>query len=287
MEKDILSLISRENNGFSKGQKLIAKYITENYDKAAFMTACKLGKKVGVSESTVVRFAAELGYAGYPEMRKALQEMIRNRLTSVQRIEVSKELITNTNVLKDVLNSDIEKLRTTLETVDQKQFDAAVDAILNAKRIYIVGMRSSTALANFMGFYMNFLLDNVRTIHDNVANEIYEQIMRIGEGDVFIGLSFPRYSSRTVKAMKFAKSKGATAIGITDNATSPFNNVADICLYAKSDMVSFVDSLVAPLSLVNALIVSVGIHSREGLSNTFTTLEQLWTDYDVFASLES
>ena len=286
MEKDILSLISRENSGFSKGQKQIAKYIIENYDKAAFMTACKLGRNVGVSESTVVRFAAELGYDGYPEMRKALQEMIRNRLTSVQRIEVSKDLITNTNVLKDVLTSDIEKLRTTLETVDQKQFDAAVDAILIAKRIYIVGMRSSTSLANFMGFYMNFLLDNVRTIHDNVANEIYEQIMRIGEGDILIGLSFPRYSSRTLKAMKFAKSKGATVIGITDNDTSPFHGVADICLYAKSDMVSFVDSLVAPLSLINALIVSVGIHSKEGLSNTFTTLEQLWKDYDVFASLD-
>jgi len=216
MKKDVLSAISTASVRFSKGQRNIADYILRNYDKAAFMTAGKLGNAVGVSESTVVRFAAELGYEGYPEMRKALQEMIRNRLTSVQRIEVSKELITHTNVLKDVLNSDIDKLRTTLETVDQKQFDAAVDAIINAKRIYIVGMRSSTALANFMGFYMNFLLDNVRTIHDNVANEVYEQIMRIGEGDVLIGLSFPRYSSRTLKAMKFAKSKGATAIGITD-----------------------------------------------------------------------
>ena len=168
----------------------------------------------------------------------------------------------------------------------RRQFDAAVETILAARRIYIVGMRSSTALADFMGFYMNFLLDNVRTIHDNVANEIYEQIMRIGEGDVFIALSFPRYSSRTVKAMKFAKSKGATAIGITDNDTSPFHGVADICLYAKSDMVSFVDSLVAPLSLINALIVSVGMHSREGISNTFATLEQLWKDYDVFAGVE-
>ena len=266
VEKDILSVISRDTAGFSKGQKLIAKYIVENYDKAAFMTASKLGKTVGVSESTVVRFAAELGYDGYPEMRKALQEMIRNRLTSIQRIEVSKELITNTNILKDVLTSDMEKLRSTLETVDQAQFDAAVETILAARRIYIVGMRSSTALADFMG--------------------LYEQIMRIGEGDVLIGLSFPRYSSRTLKAMKYAKSRGAAAIGITDNDTSPFAGVADICLYAKSDMVSFVDSLVAPLSLINALIVSVGLHTREGLSNTFTTLEQLWKDYDVFAGSE-
>lgn len=287
MDKDILALMAKENSSFSKGQKQIANFIVENYDKAAFMTACKLGKTVGVSESTVVRFAAELGYDGYPEMRKALQEMIRNRLTSVQRIEVSKELITNSNVLKDILTSDIEKLRTTLESVDQEQFDKAVDAILNAKRIYIVGMRSSTALADFMGFYMNFLLDNVRTIHDNVANEIYEQIMRIGENDVLIGLSFPRYSSRTIKAMRFAKSKGATVIGITDNETSPFREVADICLYAKSDMVSFVDSLVAPLSLINALVVSIGMHSREGLSNTFTSLEQLWSDYDVFTGIEN
>ena len=286
VEKDILSVISRDTAGFSKGQKLIAKYIVENYDKAAFMTASKLGKTVGVSESTVVRFAAELGYDGYPEMRKALQEMIRNRLTSIQRIEVSKELITNTNILKDVLTSDMEKLRSTLETVDQAQFDAAVETILAARRIYIVGMRSSTALADFMGFYMNMLLDNVRTVYDNAANEVYEQIMRIGEGDVLIGLSFPRYSSRTLKAMKYAKNRGAAAIGITDNDTSPFAGVADICLYAKSDMVSFVDSLVAPLSLINALIVSVGLHTREGLSNTFTTLEQLWKDYDVFAGSE-
>ncbi len=287
MEKDILSMLSHVDKGFSKGQKQIAKFIVENYDKAAFMTACKLGRTVGVSESTVVRFASELGFEGYPEMRKALQEMIRNRLTSVQRIEVSKELITNTNTLKDVLTADIEKLRATLENIDMAQFDAAVDAILSAKRIYIVGMRASTALASFMGFYMNLFLDNVKTIHENSANEVYEQIMRIGEGDVLIGISFPRYSTKTFEAMEYAKKRGATAIGITDNDNSPLHGIADICLYAKSDMVSFVDSLVAPLSLINALIVSVGMHSQEGISNTFMTLEQLWTDYDVFTGLES
>ncbi len=287
MEKDILSMLNNVDIGFSKGQKQIAKFIVENYDKAAFMTACKLGKTVGVSESTVVRFASELGFEGYPEMRKALQEMIRNRLTSVQRIEVSKELITNTNTLKDVLTADIEKLKTTLENIDMAEFDAAVEAILSARKIYIVGMRASTALASFMSFYLNLFLDNVKTVHENSANEVHEQIMRIDQDDVLIGLSFPRYSTKTVEAMEYAKKRGATVIGITDNEHSPLHEIGDICLYAKTDMVSFVDSLVAPMSLINALIVSVGMHSREEISNTFMTLEQLWTDYDVFTGLEN
>lgn len=286
MERDILAVLSHDSKSFSKGQMLIAKYILENYDKAAFMTAGKLGQIVGVSESTVVRFASELGYDGYPEMRKAIQEMIRSRLTSVQRIEVAKELINDEAVLESVLRSDIEKLENTLDECDKLSFAAAVDSILNGRHVYIVGMRSSTCLANFMGFYLNLLLENVHIIQDTTVSEVYEQIIRIKEGDVFIGISYPRYSSRTVKAMKFAKSTGATVIGITDGKSSPFVGVADILLFAKSDMVSFLDSLVAPLSLINALIVSVGTKSKDNVSNIFKRLETIWADYEVYEHSE-
>ncbi len=284
MRKDILSLINAQSKGFSKGQRIIARYITENYDKAAFMTAGKLGKTVGVSESTVVRFATELGYDGYPGMRKAMQEMVRSRLTSVQRIAVAKDMVDGSNVLKYVMGSDVDKLQTTMEELDKDSFDAAVGAIESAKNVYIVGMRSSTALASFMGFYMNFLKDNVRLIHDTTANEVYEQIMHIAPGDVYIGISFPRYSSSSLKAMKFAKSRGATVIALTDNGNSPFAEVADIKLYAKSDMVSFLDSLVAPLSLINALIVAVAARKPDALANTFEYLESLWSEYEVFTT---
>lgn len=282
MEKDILALLSRENNGFSKGQKRIAKYIYENYDKAAFMTAGKLGQTVGVSESTVVRFASELGYDGYPGMRKAIQEMIRSRLTSVQRIEVARETMNEENIFQAVLTADAEKLQATLDECDQRSFNEAVDLILNARHIYIVGMRSSTCLANFLGFYLNLLLENVHIIQDTTVSEVYEQIIRIKEGDVFIGISYPRYSSRTLRAMDFAKKSGAKVIGITDGSTSPFVGVADTLIYAKSDMVSFLDSLVAPLSLINALIVSVGVKSKENTAETFKRLETIWADYDVY-----
>ena len=287
MEKDILALLSRENSGFSKGQRRIAKFILDNYDKAAFMTAGKLGHTVGVSESTVVRFAADLGFDGYPSMRKALQEMIRSRLTSVQRIEVAKTMMNEENVLESVMCADMEKLQATLDECDHASFNAAVDAMLAANHIYIVGMRSSTCLANFMGFYLNLLLENVHIIQDTTVSEVYEQIIRIKEGDVFIGISYPRYSSRTVKAMRFAKSTGARVIGITDGDSSPFVGVADTLLFAKSDMVSFVDSLVAPLSMINALIVSVGTRSKNNISETFSRLESIWKDYEVYETSES
>lgn len=282
MDKDVLAVIENGSAGFSKGQRRIAKYILENYDKAAFMTAGKLGVTVGVSESTVVRFAAELGYDGYPGMRKALQEMIRNRLTSVQRIEVAKELIDDANVLKAVLSADMEKLQKTIAEIDRASFDAAVDAIINAKHVYIVGMRSSTALASFMGYYLNILRDNVYLLHDTAVSEIFEQVLRIGKGDVFIGMSYPRYSTRTVKAMRFVKNAGATTIGLTDGESSPLVEMSDITLYARSDMVSFLDSLVAPLSLINALIVSIGLRSKEALSDTFKRLETVWSENDVY-----
>ena len=286
MERDILALMNRENRRFSKGQKQIAKFITENYDKAAFMTADKLGRTVGVSESTVVRFASELGYDGYPGMRKAMQDMVRNRLTAVQRIEVAKETIGQENILRSVLSADVEKLQNTLDEIDEESFQRAVEAILNAKTIYIVGMRSSTSLASFMGFYLNQMLDNVRLVHDTSVSEVYEQVFRIGEGDVFIGISYPRYSAKTIKAMEFAKSSGATAIGITDGESSPFVGVADVILFAKSDMVSFLDSLVAPMSLINALIVAVGYQRPGNLSETYHKLEKIWSEYDVYEKLD-
>ena len=284
--EDILTLLKREAPGFSKGQRRIYQYVQESYDKAAFMTAGKLGKTVGVSESTVVRFAAELGYDGYPGMRKALQEMIRSRLTSVQRIEVARDLIDEGNILRAVLSADMSKLQTTIEEIDRVSFDRAVEAILQARHVYIVGMRSSTSLANFFGFYLNLLLDNVRLVHDTSVSEVYEQVFRIGKGDVFIGISYPRYSSRTIKAMEFSKSTGATVIGITDGLASPFVGLADILLYAKSDMVSFLDSLVAPMSLINALIVSIGYRREESLSDTFCKLETIWSEYEVYENLD-
>lgn len=286
MERDILAQISKESHKFSKGQRLISQYITENYDKAAFMTAGKLGDTVGVSESTVVRFASELGYDGYPGMRRAMQEMIRNRLTAVQRIEVAKQQIDSGNLLEAVLSADIDKLRSTLDEVNKADFNRALDEILQAKTIYIVGMRSSTSLANFMGFYLNLLLDNVRLVHDTSVSEVYEQVFRIRKGDVFIGISYPRYSSRTIKAMEFAKSAGATVIGITDGESSPFVGIADINLFAKSDMVSYLDSLVAPMSLINALIVAIGFRLPESISDTFERLEGIWKQYDVYEQLE-
>ena len=245
------------------------------------MTAAKLGQKVGVSESTVVRFALELGFEGYPEMRKALQEMIRNRLTSVQRIEVAKTVIGGRDALSAILNSDMENILRTQTSLDRKRFDAAVEALLNARHIYILGTRTSAALSMFMGFYFNMLFENVKVLYENTAGEVFEQIMRIGPGDVFVGISYPRYSKRTVKAVRFAKERGATVLAMTDAETSPIASGADICLLARSDMVSFVDSLVAPLSLINALIVAVS-DRKPGVAATFMELEEVWNEYDVY-----
>ena len=286
MENDLLGVLARGGSKFSKGQRIIAKYILNNYDKAAFMTAGKLGRIVGVSESTVVRFAAELGYDGYPSMRKALQEMIRNRLTSVQRIEVAKSMIDDTDLVKSVIGSDMQNLQATLDILEQDSFNKLVDAIVEAKNIYIVGMRTSTSLATFLGLYLNLLRDSVNVVHDTAASEIYEQIIRIGEGDLFIGISFPRYSSHTVEAMQFAKKMGSKTAAITDGAASPLNGIADVCLHAKSDMVSFLDSLVAPMSLINAIIVAVGIRNKERVSETFERLEKIWSEHDVYEPAE-
>lgn len=287
MPMDILSNIQSSMSSLSKGQKLIANYILEYYDKAAFMTASKLGKTVQVSESTVVRFAVELGYEGYPEMQRALQEMIRNKLTSVQRIEVANDRIGQSDVLSTVLHSDIDKIRSTLEKIDRATFNKAVDLILNANKIYILGVRSSAALASFLGFYMNLMFDNVRLVHTTSVSEMFEQVVKVAPGDVVLGISFPRYSSRTVKAMRFCHDTGATVIALTDTMQSPIAENADLVLAAESDMISLVDSLVAPLSLINALIVAISRRKDQELAHTFSELERIWDEYEVYEKVEN
>lgn len=282
MSRDILSQISANMKSFSKGQRRIAGYILESYDKAAFITAHQLGTAVGVSESTVVRFAAELGYDGYPGMQRTLQEMVRSKLTSVQRIEVSRDRMGNQDILSKVFQSDMEKLRMTMESINRESFESAVDSIVHARRIYILGVRSSSAIASFLGFYFNLIFQQVTLIHTNSVSEVFEQLLRIGPGDVFLGISFPRYSSRTVKAMQFASDRGAAAIAITDSESSPLARWATYNLLAKSDMVSFLDSLVAPLSLVNALIVAVAQKKMPEISRSFETLEKIWEEYEVY-----
>lgn len=286
MNRDILSLIQENMATFSKGQKRIANYILESYDKAAFMTASKLGKTASVSESTVVRFASELGYDGYPSMQKSLQKMIRNRLTSVQRIEVSYDRIGDKDLLTNVLQSDIEKIRLTIAEVDRQSFDRAVEAIVGAHRIYLIGVRSAASLATFLHFYFNLIFDNVVMVAANTASEVFENLIHVGPGDVVIGVSFPRYSSRTVQAMKFAKDRGAATISITDSEASPLAPISTYTLKARGDMASFVDSLVAPLSLCNALLVAVSRKRNQELSDTFRALEQIWDEYGVYEKVQ-
>ncbi|MCD8086139.1 MAG: MurR/RpiR family transcriptional regulator [Clostridiales bacterium] len=282
MTNNILGTIQENMSSFSKGQKLIANYILNSYDKAAFMTASKLGKTVNVSESTVVRFAAELGFDGYPSMQKCLQEMIRNKLTSVQRIEVSRDRLGNQDIISSVMQSDTEKIRLTLEETDRKHFEEAVDALSAGNRIFVLGIRSAGALADFLVYYLRFMFDDVIQVNSSAMSEVFEQIAKVREGDVFIGMSFPRYSKRTIKAMQYAKDKGAKVIAITDSEASPLAAVADYALLAKSDMASFVDSLVAPLSLLNALLVAVGAKRNDQLETTLSGLEQIWDEYDVY-----
>ena len=286
MSNDILDIIKERQSTFSKGQRLIAKYITEDYDKAAFMTANRLGKTVGVSESTVVRFAVDLGFDGYPSMQKAMQEMVLNRLTSVQRIEVANSRIGDQDVVSMVIQSDMEKLRQTGETLNRDEFNAAVNAVLNAKRVYILGVRSAAPLAEFLGYYLNYLFNNVHTITGCGTSEMFEKIVGIDNRDVVIAFSFPRYSSATTKGAQYCRSPGATVIGITDNPDSPLGLASDHVLCAKSDMVSLVDSLVAPLSVVNSLIVGIASKRQKELHRTFESLERIWDQYNVYEKQE-
>ena len=286
MVSDILTTIQNLIHTFSKGQKLIANYILESYDKAAFMTASKLGKTVNVSESTVVRFAAELGFDGYTSMQKTLQELVRNKLTSVQRIEVANDRIGNQDVVATVLQSDINAIRMTSESLDRREMAASVDAILQAKHIYIVGVRSSAAIASYLNFYFRNIFQNVCLVNPAATSEMFEQMLRVTRGDVIIGISLPRYSSSTVKLMQYARASGAVVIAITDKRDAPAGKLADHVLLAKSDMVSVVDSLVAPMSVVNALIVSVGRRQEKQLTKTFEDLERIWEDYEVYERVD-
>ncbi|WP_035290353.1 MurR/RpiR family transcriptional regulator [Clostridium sp. KNHs214] len=280
--QDLMRTIQIKFPRLSKGQKLIAEYILKHYDKAAFMTAAKLGISVGVSESTVVRFANELGFSGYPKLQKALQELIKNKLTTVQRIELSNDLITEHNALKGVLKSDIENIRSTLEKINHKTFEDVVDLLFNSKKIYIIGLRSSTALAEFLGFYLNLILDNVKVVGYGMS-DIFEQMLGLTEDDLVIGIGFPRYATRTIEALNFAQSRSAKVVAITDSLLSPLAASSDYSLIAQSNMASFVDSLVAPLSVINALIIAAGLREKEKISSTFTDLESIWQEYQVYS----
>lgn len=283
---EILKKIEENYNGFSKRQKLLADYITKNYDKAAFLTAAKLGSAVGVSESTVVRFATELGYKGYPGFQKALEELVRTKLNSIQRMEVTYGRITQSEILESVLHSDIDKIKLTLANIDQNAFEMAVDTILNARKIYIVGIRSCAPLAEFLSFYLNLICDNVVPVHTNASSEVFEQMIRIGEEDVIIGISFPRYSMRTLKALEFASNRKAKVITLTDSIHSPINLYSSCNLIARSDMASIVDSLVAPLSVINALVVALCMKKQNEVITTLETLEEIWDEYQVYSSDE-
>ena len=285
MNIQLTNRIKQNARSFSKGQRLIAKYIEEHYDKVAFMTASKLGATVGVSESTVVRFAIALGYDGYPALQKALQEMIRNRLTAVQRVEMTGDM-SESAVLGTVFKADMQNIRQTIEDLDEANFSRTVDALCEAERVYVVGVRSSAPLAQFLGNYMNFIRDNVMVITSGIS-DVLEQVARVGEKDVVLGISFPRYSRRTIEAMNYAKGKGATVVSLTDTPLSPLGEASDFCLTARSDMASFVDSLVAPLSMINALIVAMSLRHREEVSEHFAQLESLWERNHVYVGKDN
>ncbi len=283
---ELTNRINERYSSLSKGQKRLATYITDNYDKAVFLTAARLGEIVGVSESTVVRFAIHLGYKGYPEFQKALEELVRNKLNSIQRMEVTYGRISQSKILESVLTADAEKIRHTLDNIDQNAFELAVDTILNAQHIYIVGIRSCACLASFMAFYFNLIFENVHLLHTNSSSELFEQMVRIGSDDVIIGISFPRYSMRTLKAMEFANNRNAKVITITDSVHSPMNLYSSCNLIAKSDMASIVDSLVAPLSVINALIVALCMKKQSDVAQTLEMLEDIWDEYQVYENDE-
>lgn len=283
---ELILRIEEKYPKMSKGQRRLADYVCKNYDKAVFLTAAKLGETVGVSESTVVRFAIQLGYKGYPGFQKALEELVRNKLNSIQRMEVTYGRISQSEILETVLHSDIEKIKQTLSVIDHKAFDLAIDTILGAKRIYVIGIRSCAPLASFLGFYLNLICENVMTVATNSSSEIFEQLIRINEKDVIIGISFPRYSMRALKALEFASNRKAKVITLTDSIHSPMNLYSSCNLIARSDMASIVDSLVAPLSVVNALVVALCMKKQDDVITRLETLEQIWDEYQVYSKDE-
>jgi len=286
LKSNLIAHITECASGFSKGQKRIAQYILEHYDTAAFMTALRLGEAVGVSESTVVRFAAELGFDGYPQLQKAMQELIRSKLTSLQRIEVTRARMRDDEVLDNVMTYDMANIRQTLEELPRDVFYQAVDAVVNARRVYIFGAGSCRALANFLAFYLKFLLDDTYLIYTSSETEILEEMIHINENDAIIGMSFPRYSTKAVKALHFAHSRHAKVVAITDSVLSPIAEYATYLLLAHSDMATIVDSLVAPLSILNSLIVAVSLKRMDSNTAVLTELEQLWEKYQVYQPFE-
>ena len=286
MSQNILHILEEGMGTFSKGQRRIARYILDHYDEAAALTASRLGKLAGVSESTVVRFASELGYDGYPSMQRALQEMIRGRLTSTQRIQAAGSRLSGQDVLGAVLQSDMEKLREVVAKADRKAFAHVVDQVQGARHVYILGTRSSAFVAGYLNFYLHLLMENVTLVQSTAAGEIFEQLFRVGPGDVMIAISFPRYSSVTVNTVKFAKDRGATIVAITDNELSPVYRMSDAALLAPCEMISFVDSMVAPLSLINALVVALAARLGRDAAATFSQLESIWNEYGVFGRVD-
>ncbi len=282
MPSDLTEIISRSLGDMSKGQKKIAAYITEHPEEAAYMTASKLGRTVGVSESTVVRFAIELGFVGYPELHRAMQDSLQKRLTSVQRVRVANDRIPEDSLLESVLERDADQIRSTLEAIDRDAFASAVEAILSARKIYIIGLRSSFALAEFLDYYLSMVFSNVHLVRNAGGGEIFEQLMKVEEGDVLVAISFPRYSARIVNAVDFATDSGAKVIAITDGPSSPIANKAYATLSAKSNMVSFADSLVSALSVINALIAAIGKKKEDEISATLARFESVWDEYHVY-----
>ena len=278
--QELLQRLNHSGKRLSKSHRRIAECIVAHYDKVAFMTASKLGEYVGVSESTVVRFAAALGYEGFPQLQKALQELIRHRLTATQRLEMTGDM-GHAQVLNKVLKTDMQNIRATLDELDLNTFEAVIESLLQARNIYVLGLRASAPLAEFLGHYLNFIFPNVHIVTSGVS-DVFEQIARISEEDVLVGISFPRYTNHTVKAMKFARSRGATLIAITDGPLSPLHAETNLCLTAKSEMASFVDSLAAPISLINALIVALSQRRRTQVTDYFQKMEDIWSEYRVY-----
>mgnify|MGYP004519786283 FL=1 len=284
---DVLQLIEESYKTFSKGQRYIANYICSNYDKAVDMTAARLGKIVGVSESTVVRFATELGFKGYPQFQKALGELVKQRLSSVQRISLAYERLSESpDLVSSVINNDIQNLKHTEEMLDRETFYKAVDLIGDARKIYVIGGRSCSTLASFLSYYLNYIFDDVRLIRSDSVTESIEEIHRIGDEDVILAISFPRYSVKTIQTVSFAKNRKAKIIAITDGAQSPLAKYADCSIYAGSDMVSFVDSLVAPLSVVNALLAALSMRYKDSVTDTMLSMESIWNTMNEYEHID-
>ncbi|MCI8373458.1 MAG: MurR/RpiR family transcriptional regulator [Lachnospiraceae bacterium] len=285
-KEDLLTIMNKNYSSMSRGQKQIAAYLMEHYEKAAFLTAAEISRKAGVSESTVIRFAAALGYGGFPELHKALGQLVKKRLSQVQKLEFSKKNATRNELIKAVLQSDLVKLEDTFHNLDLAAMDIAVANILNAKTVYIIGIRNCTALAEYLYFHLNLVCPQVVLLKSTSSSEIFEQMMRIGETDAMIGISFPRYSLRTLKAMEFANSRNARLIAITDSVYSPLHLYSACSLLARSDLSSVMDSLTAPLSLMNALVMALYMEREEEVLANMELVETLWEDYQIYSKDE-